>query len=160
MWYAVTSKPLAAALAGVLSASVAVSTGCGVGSVPQVVGSTSVVLHLPVVRKPTPKVTLQEVPVSMHQLVVLPSRYRLSERGALEYLAHTLHIQLQFSGPDYAMIGEHLPYDRQVPAMHLLLQIANIPYIHGSFALIGDKFLLVHNTPLTAQKSGKSAARG
>jgi hypothetical protein len=58
------------------------------------------------------------------------------------------------------MIGEHLPYDRQVPAIHLLLQIANIPYIHGSFALIGDKFLLVHNTPLTDPKSGKSAAQG
>ena len=148
MWYAVTSKPLAAALAGVLSASVAVSTGCGVGSVPQVVGSTSVELHLPVVRKPTPKVIFQEVPVSIHQLVVLPSRYRLSERGALEYLAHKVHIQLRFTGPNYAMIGEHIPYGRMVPAITLLKQIGNIPYIHGSLALMGGKTLVVHNALL------------
>ena len=148
MWYEVTSKPLAAALASVLSASVAVSTWCGVGSVPQVVGSTSVILHLPVVRKPAPKVTLQEVPVSIHRLVVLPSRYRLSERGALEYLAHKVHIQLRFTGPNYAMIGEHIPYGRKVPAITLLKQIGNIPYIQGSLALVGGKTLVVHNALL------------
>jgi hypothetical protein len=148
MWYAVTSKPLAAALMGALLANMTVA---GTGSITQVqhaAPASTVILPHPEAAQSKPKCALQDFPVAFCRPVSLPSRYRLSERGALEYLAQALHIQMQFKGPDYAMIGQHIPYDHRVPAIKLLLRIANISYIQGNFTLMGDRLLAVHNTPL------------
>jgi hypothetical protein len=143
MWYALTSKPVA--VAGALLALAAVSTGQIAGSMP--VGSTSVTLHLPAVREPAPKIIREGIPVS-YPLVALPSRYRLSERGALRYIAHRLHVQFRFTGPNYAMVGEDIPYGKAVPALSLLRKIGDIPYIQGSIVLRVGKALVVHNAPL------------
>ncbi len=150
MWYAVMSKPLVAALTAALLGNAA-TAGAGFFAAIQTepaAPAATVVLH-PVIPLPVkPKRTDHDFPSSFYQPVSLPSRYRLSERGALEYLARALHIQVQFTGPDYAMIGQHLPYNRPRPAIKLLLQIASIPYIQGTFALMGDKLIIVHNAPL------------
>ncbi|MBU2788241.1 hypothetical protein HFQ13_08500 [Acidithiobacillus sp. VAN18-1] len=150
MWYALTSKPLAAALTAALLANVTVA-GTGylslVPVLPAVPGAAVGLPH-PVASPAKPQFALGDVPASFRQRVSLPAKYRTSERGALEYLGRALHIEVEFHGPDYAMIGEHLPYDHDVPAIDLLLRIANIPYIRGSFALMGDQLLVVHNLPL------------
>ncbi|MEY2340947.1 hypothetical protein AB4090_02420 [Acidithiobacillus sp. IBUN Pt1247-S3] len=155
MWYAVTSKPLAMVLSGALLANMTVA-GTGffaTAPVLHVATDPTVTLKLPqpvaVQSQPKqPKCAPQGFPAAFYQPVSLPSRFRYSERGALTYLAHALHIHVQFTGPDYAMIGEHIPYNHPAPATKLLLRILNIPYIQGTFVLMGDRMLIVHNTPM------------
>jgi len=113
-------------------------------SIPQ----ETVVLH----RSPEPQkareTRLFNPPAAFYTDLRLPARYRLDERGALKYIASKLHIRVRFTGPNYAMSGEKIPYDRAVPAIALLRRIAGISYIQSSVALIGGKTLVVHNAPL------------
>lgn len=159
MWYALTSKPLAASLTAALLANAAVmGTGWALQSPPaHPVASQPVTLHparpaaihiqvhLIPVRPPR---TFSGVPAAFEQPLVLPIRYRLSERGALTYIAKRLGVPLSFSGPDYALLGEHLPYGKPTPAIQLLTRIANLSYIEGHFAVAASGAIVVHNDPL------------
>ena len=153
MWYAITSKPLAAALTAVLMANVT-TAGAGFQGEPvhSMVPAATVMLSSPEMPAdavpPKAKFSGRDFPASFYKAVFLPQQYRMSEHAALAYLARVLHIQLHFSGPDYALVGGHLPYNRPVPAIQLLLRIGNIPWINGSFVLMGNRILEVHNAPL------------
>ena len=111
--------------------------------------SVPVVLHRSPPVRPKPSVSFfSDPPATFFFDVRLPASYRVSERGALRYIARKLHIQFRFTGPNYAMIGEKIPYGEAVPAIILLKRIAGISYIQGSFALLGGQVLVVHNAPL------------
>ena len=113
-----------------------------------VISAPAVLHRIPPVRPAPRKSFLWNDPASFYTEVRLPARYRVNERGALKYLARKLHIRICFTGPNYAMIGEKIPYGEAVPAITLLERIAGISYIQGSFALMGGQVLVVHNAPL------------
>ncbi len=159
MWYALTSKPLAASLTAALLANATVMGAGWVLQSPPAHPTTfrPVVLHPP---KPAaihiqvhliparPPRTFSGVPAAFEQPMVLPLRYRLSEQGALHYIARSLHVPLTFTGPDYALLGEHLPYGKPTPAIQLLTRIANLSYIEGQFTVAASGAIVVHNDPL------------
>ncbi|UTV80050.1 hypothetical protein MQE22_08435 [Acidithiobacillus sp. YTS05] len=157
MWYALTSsKPLAAALTAALLANATV-VGAGLTLQPLPMESRPVVLHPP---KPAamqiqvhliPARSVRKFPAApsvFDQPVSLPMRYRMSERGALSYIAQQLRVSLVFSGPNYALLGEHLPYGKPTPALRLLTRIANISYIQGHFVMESSGRIVVQNDPL------------
>lgn len=99
---------------------------------------------------PAPGTTWKNLPAIFWQNIKLPKSHAYSEKGALKYIAHKLHAELLFAGPDYALVGAGVPFNKPVPAVVLLRDIATIPYIRGEVVVHSatPRFVTVRNAPL------------
>lgn len=104
--------------------------------------------------KPAPRSTTTaawgNLPAVFWQNIKLPVKYEYSEKGALKYIAHKLHAKLLFTGPDYALVGAGIPFNKSAPAIVLLRDIATIPYIEGEVVVHPSvpRTVTVGNAPL------------
>lgn len=96
---------------------------------------------VPVVRvvqktaKPPIPDNIYRLPALFWRPVTLPKQYVTSERGAIRYICHQLHIQYRFSGPNYALYGAGVSFNQRKPAIVLLMELAHVPYIQSHFAV-------------------------
>jgi hypothetical protein len=107
---------------------------------------------MPVIRpaRKTVQWTPPSLPVAFYQTVRLPAKYKYSERGALRYLAHKLHAEFRFRGPNYALLGLHIPFGKPETLIALLRQIGDAPYIQGTVTVSPKPpfSVAVQNAPL------------
>lgn len=99
----------------------------------------------PAVTRPPAPVVRHPFPAIFYWNVTLPAKYETSERGAIRYICHELHIQFRFSGPDYALYGAGVPFNRKMPAITLLRDLANVSYIGKQSFTLQSRQVAVRN---------------